>query len=163
MSEKKEKREDKKQLAVYIACAVIFIGIIIAIILCCRGQKLDESFFKTTDSKYVATFNDKNFGSEKTYYVIEHKDDKVTSFVEYFEFKDNESAKEVLDDIKKEQDNDAELDIKQNGKYLVYVEDVTKYEEISANDLIVQYNTLMKILNGENIDENNNESDAHEE
>lgn len=140
MAEEVTVKKDNKKLIYIIAGAVAAVALIVAIILIVSNKGIDDSYFVSTDTKYVLTTEDNSYGATKRHMVVEYtKEDKITKMEEYIEFDSNKTAKEVYDEMEEyyNQDDMKEYkpDYRINGKYIINTYDESEYAEMSASDV----------------------------
>lgn len=171
MADKKAKKDNKNLIIGVCAALAVVVVIIVAIVLATRGTRLDDSFFVTDGTKYVATmegdemsFGDDDVSPVKTHVVYFYSDGKVTDMKSYYEFADEASAKKMYDAYKEYEDEEIgsyEL----NGKYVVLTASASQYEGMTADDAKQQVE-FMKMLeemdDAEVVEEGDTEGDAED-
>ena len=142
MANKKAKKDNKNLIIGVIAGIVaIVVVIVLAVALLSRGNKLDDSFFVSDGTKYVATLDGSEVGfSEeegimplKVHLVYFYSGDTVTGVKSYYEFADEDIAKKAFE-MMKEEDSEGAGNYELNGKYVILAEDSSKYEGMTADD-----------------------------
>lgn len=155
MTEKKARKNNRNIIiGAIIGIVALIVVVTLIIIMVARGNRLDESFFVSDGSKYVATLdgNDYGFSDEedivpvKVYVVYFVSGDKVTDMKSYYEFADEVSAKKAFD-IAKQGDSEELDSYELNGKYIVLTAEPIQYEGMTAEDAKAQIE-FIEISNG---------------
>ncbi len=142
----KNVRKNNTRMIVGICCVIVaIIVIIIAAVAISSNSGLNDSYFKSDDSKYVLTIDqdelmisedeEANYASKKVHIVYEYKDDAITGMKIYYEYADNETAMKALDDIKENQDIESYKELVVDGKYVVATVNESEYEGATVSDV----------------------------
>ncbi len=142
----KNVRKNNTGMIVGICCVIVaIIVIIIAAVAISSNSGLNDSYFKSDDSKYVLTIDqdelmisedeEANYASKKVHIVYEYKDDAITGMKIYYEYADNETAMKALDDIKENQDIESYKELVVDGKYVVATVNESEYEGATVSDV----------------------------
>lgn len=136
--------KNKKNLIICICGAVAAVAVIaLIIVLVVMNNRLNDGYFKTDDSKYVFSVDTSELTDEseenpdnpvKIHEVYTHDGDTITSHKYYYEFKDEDAAKNALE-TEKENAGDNFESIEQNGKYIVLTLKAEDYEGTTASDV----------------------------
>ncbi len=168
----KKSKKDNKGLIIGCVCAVVavIIVIVVAIVLVMSGKQLNDSYFVSDGEKYVLTIDtddtviddeDTEYAPGKTHLVYYYSGDEITGMKVYYEYKDAETAKAALDEMKEEAGDelgDAEVD----GKYVIITAPADQYEDLTASDVKSQIE-FMETLKNTNLDDEGDEEEDSEE
>lgn len=158
MAEEKAKKSNKNLIYI-IAGAIAGILIAVTIILIINSGKIDDSFFVSTDTKYVATIEDTSYGAVKNHTVVYNKGEEITGLEDYLEFSDEETAKEIYDGIKElyaQEGFGDEYNIARKGKYLVHKYQPEDYEGLTLSDMksVLESDIIVEDGDGQNDEAN---------
>lgn len=136
--------------------AIIAIAIVAVILSTNNGSgRIDESYFKTDDSKYVITLDydpseegNDDYTPLKTHSVYTHSGGKITGLTTYYEYTDEASAKNAYNKLIDEVSGEFKS-ITQNGKFVLLESNPEDYEGLSAEDVKSQIEFIESIKNGE--------------
>ncbi|MBR0431320.1 hypothetical protein IJJ05_03475 [Candidatus Saccharibacteria bacterium] len=142
MAEKAEKNH--KNLIMWI-CAILVIAaiVIVAVVLATRGSgAIDESYFKSDDTKYVLTVDAEDMLTEgeeyvpiKSHLVYYYSGNEITSLKSYNEYADANTAKAAYEYYQNNVSNEDYKNIELNGKYVILTANESEYEGTTANDI----------------------------
>ena len=160
----KAKKENKNMIIGGICAAVVVVVIIVvAVLLATNGNKLNDSYFQSDDTKYVLTVESELTGDEeedvytpvKTHIVYTYSGDEVTGMKTYGECADASSAQKAFDAIKESGEDMTNYAL--DGKYIIVTATPDQYEGMTASDVKSQiefYESLQNMtLDEENVDE----------
>jgi len=169
---RKTHKNSKRNLIIGI-CAILatlaIIAIIVIVIIKNQQQPIDDSFFVSDGSKYVLnlnvdeysiTFPDIANAAPKTIHTVYfYSGDKITGVTYYYEYNDEEAAKQAAETIRKLNDktDQKSQDFTINGKYLVIKAPASVYESLTTNDvqqLIKYYENLLDQIKTKQDNEN---------
>lgn len=176
MANKKAKnnKNSKKSKNIIIGAIVgviaLIVVVVLVVVLATRGGKLDDSFFVSDGSKYVATLDGSDTGMMdedgvapiKGHVVYFYSGDKVTDMKTYYEFADEASAKKAFDGLKEEDTEEEGGTIELNGKYVIMTADASHYEGMTAADAKEQIEFIEMIKNMNNGDDESEATDDAE-
>lgn len=136
----KTKNNNNLLIGVFAVLVVLIVAAVIAIIMLNRNTNPNdnESFFVSTDNKYVLTSdiygendNGAPVASHDVYY---HDGDTITGYQLYYEFADEEAAKAALDYYKEREGDDVDL-VELKGKYVVLTANKIQYDGLTMEML----------------------------
>ena len=170
----KDVRKKNTGVIVGICCVIaVVIVIIIAAVVISNNSGLNDSYFKSDDSKYVLTINqdemttsegeEANYTPKKTHIVYEYKDDTVTGVKVYYEYADNETATKALDYIKENQSTESYKELVTEDKYVVITMNESDYEGVTASDVKSQIEAYEALKNTNLNDATTNDTTTTEE
>ena len=148
-----ESKSKKKNVIIGVIIAIIIIVLIalVAIFAINKNGGISDDYFKTDDTKYVITRDGDLVYVEniddtplKTHTVYTHADGKVTSYKNYFEYKDTEAAKTAYERLKDTKDEDYES-IELKGKYIVFTMKPEVYEFLTPEEIQEQIDFLQSV------------------
>lgn len=156
-----------KRLITWICGTIVAVVLVIVavIVMLTSSKKLDESFFVSDGTKYVATlssgydiYNVSNieYAPEKIYLVYFYSNGKVTGVKAYYKYDSESEAKEVRDKLDKNIDELDDVDkVEVNGEYLIIVSSKSAYEKMTADDAKqqVEFMEMIERMSSGNIDE----------
>ena len=142
---KKAKRKNKKNnnnLMVWVFVALFLLIVIsIAVILTLSNgsdPNTNKSFFVSDGSKYVITSELGDSGEDgdavSAYDVYYYSGETITDHKAYFEFINEEVAKEALPDYQSLRDNDIKS-VEVNGRFIVFTAEPSQYEKITLEQV----------------------------
>lgn len=163
----KRTKKDRTGIIIGVCCAVVVIIIVVAIAvaLATSGNKLNDEYFVSDDTKYVLTVEASDLGLSdeemeyaplRVHEVYNYSGDEITGMKSYAEFADVASAQKAYS-LMKESGEDME-GITIDGKYIVKVNPEEDYKDKKASE-IKAYIDVMEP--SENTDQD--EEDATEE
>lgn len=139
-------KKENKNLIVGGICAVvaIVVVVIIAVAVTTTGSgKLGDSYFVSDGEKYVLTLDtddmelgetDNEYVPTKAHIVYYYSGDEITGAKAYYEYKDTETAKAALAEMKEQSGEDlGETAVE--GKYIIVTIDASEYEGMTASDV----------------------------
>lgn len=151
-------KKDNKNAIIGCICAavVVIVVVIVAVVLATNGNKLNDSYFKSDDTKYVLTMESDGTDTDeytpiKTHLVYTYSGDEITGMTSYYEYADEAKAKAAAD-VWKENAGDSYKEIYANGKYVVLVSNESDYEGVTASD-VKQQIEFMEMLKNMNFDD----------
>lgn len=137
-------KKDKKNLVIGICCAiVVIVVVVVAIVLATSGNRLNDAYFQSDDTKYVLTLDSSQYSSGdeadeytpvKTHLVYTYEGDNITGLKTYGEYADNAAAQAAFDAMKEtgsEEIQNAVVD----GKYIIITNGEESYEGMTASDI----------------------------
>ena len=139
--------------------------IVAVIVILTSSKKLDESFFVSDGTKYVATLSsgydiynvsDIEYTPEKIYLVYFYSNGKVTGVKAYYKYDSESKAKEACDKLDKNIDELDDVDkVEANGEYLIIVSSKSAYEKMTADDAKqqVEFMEMIERMSSGDIDE----------
>ena len=144
-NKKAKKNKDNKNVIIgaIVGVVALIVIIVLAVVLATRGSsKLDDSFFASDDTKYVATVDGDTMGMSdeegiaplKAHIVYFYSGDDVTDMRSYYEFADESVAKKFFDLAKASEEGDSSDNYELNGKYVILIADPTEYEGMKTSD-----------------------------
>ena len=151
-------KKENKNLIVGGICAVvaIVVVVIIAVVVATTGSgKLGDSYFVSDGEKYVLTLDtedmelgetDNEYVPTKAHIVYYYSGDEITSAKAYYEYKDAETAKAALAEMKEQSGEDLG-DAAVDGKYIVVTVDASEYEGMTASDVKSQIEFMEALKN----------------
>ncbi len=133
------KKDNKKLIYIISGAVVAVIAIVIIIVSIISNKKIDDSYFVSTDTKYVATNEDTSYGAKKRHIVVDYnKEDKITKMEEFIEFGSEKEAKEVYDEMEEYYNQEDMKEYKPNyhltGKYIARTYEESEYAEMTASE-----------------------------
>ena len=142
---KKAKRKSKKNnnnlMAWVFVALFLLIVISIAVILTLNNgsdPNTNESFFVSDESKYVIASelgdSGKDGNAVSAYDIYYYSGETITGHKAYFEFINEEAAKEALPDYQSLQDNEIKS-VEVNGRYIVFTAEPSQYEKITLEQV----------------------------
>lgn len=151
-------KKENKNLIVGGICAVvaIVVVVIIAVVVATTGSgKLGDSYFVSDGEKYVLTLDtddmelsetDTEYVPTKAHIVYYYSGDEITGAKAYYEYKDAETAKAALAEMKEQSGEDLG-EITMEGKYVIVVVDASEYEGMTASDVKSQIEFMEALKN----------------
>ena len=140
------RRKSNAGMIAGICCAVVAVVVIIIAVIA-GNSGINDSYFKSDGSKYVFSFeqeetalsgDEAQYAPKKAHIVYEYKDDTITGVKVYYEYDNDDAAKEALEYAKENQSESSYKEITTNGKYIVITMDESEYEGVSASDIKAQ-------------------------
>lgn len=168
---KNEKNNKNLIVGICSALAVLAVVIVVVVLVINNGNRLDDSYFKSDDAKYVLTIDSDMLEAEegeeyvpvKIHYVYTYSGDKITGLKSYYEYADANTAKAAFEQLKS-RDDSAVMEV--NGKYVVMTAPESEYENDTATD-VKQRIELIDMINSGNypsgVDEAVDDSEVVEE
>ena len=155
----KAKKNNKNLIIGACVAVVAIVVIVVAVIFATSSPKLDDAFFKSSDTKYVMAMDSSAFETEdgeikpaKAYVVYNYSGDKIGSAFTYIEFADASTAKKALDLIKSQEDiKEGAKSVNTNDKYVVI-----EMKEETYKDLTVEMLKFYDSFLSDDDTENNN-------
>ena len=160
----KKAKKDNKNMIIGVCCAVVVVVVVViaAVALATSGgNKLNDNYFVSDDTKYVLTIeSDESALNEddeaavympiRTHLVYTYEGDTVTGLKSYSEYADAAAAQKAYDYMVEigEDLNDAVVE----GKYIVMTAPAEQYEGLTASD-VKQQIEFMEALQNMNFDE----------
>lgn len=127
-----------------IVCALVIVGVIVAIVLTKPGGLMggiDESYFVSDNTKYVIDLDGTESDIEeeayipvKSHLVYTYSDNTITGFKIYYEYDSDTAAKNALGYIT-EHNTEGVDNIETNGKYIIITISPSVYENMTAADV----------------------------
>lgn len=158
-------RKNKKMIAWICGIVVAVVLIIVAIVVVVASPKrLDESFFVSDGTKYVATLGPKydiynvsssDYVPDKIYLVYFYSNDKVTDVKAYYKYSNESEAKDLYNWMKEKDNSDDISKVEIDGEYVIIVSDKSAYEDMTADDAKqeVEFMEMLERMSSGNIDE----------
>ena len=141
---KKAKRKNQKNnnlMAWVFVALFLLIVVSIAVILTLNNgsdPNTNEAFFVSDGTKYVVASEMGGSGEDgeaiSAYDVYYYSGNAITDHKAYFEFIDEEAAKEALPDYQSLKDNDIKS-VEVNGRFIVFVAEPSQYEKITLDQV----------------------------
>lgn len=149
----KKASKNKKNVIIGICsavAAVILIAVAVVVIVINTNKKLDDSYFVSDGNKYVLTINYSDIASEtdlgedsaympnKIHEVYTYSGDTITGLKHYYEYSDENSAKNAFEFIKAESAGEGAsdtADVSIDGKYIIAVADESEYSDYTASNI----------------------------
>ena len=136
----KAKKNNKNLIIGICAAVVVVVVIIVAIVLAGSGNKLNDQFFVSDNTKYVLTMDAEDMGMDgeeyspsKVHIVYFYSGDEVTDLKSYYEYADEASAKSAFEAFKELGDDESNYTVE--GKYIILTADKEEYEDLTASDV----------------------------
>lgn len=164
MANKKAKKNNKNMIIGVCVAVAIVVVIIITAFAVGAGNKLNDSYFVSDDTKYVLTMEGDELGAGitegdgsevtpvKTHIVYTYSGDEITGAFFYLEYADEAQAKTAYENYQDEWKEEGIKDFKTNGKYLVIEMEASQYEGKTASDVKQEFE-LYESLKNMNFDE----------
>ena len=138
---------NKKKILIISICSAVLLAAIIAVVIIIinnSNKKLDDSYFVSDGSKYVLSVNysdiieetddeDNPYIPSKFYEVYTYSGNDITGLKHYYEYEDEELAKNAFNVIREENPNEDGVSI--DGRYIILVADESEYEGSTASDI----------------------------
>lgn len=160
MAKKANNKSDNKNIIIGICIAVLVVAVIgIAIFFATRGTgAINDSYFRSDNTKYVATFegdymglsDDSNYAPGKTHQVFLYSGDKITGATIYLEYNDEAAAKSALEHFK--QLDESTNGLSANGKYIVIEMPEEEYSSMTTSQ-VKQYVELTEKMKNSDTNE----------
>lgn len=150
-----KKSNNNKGLIIGVCVAVIVAVIAIIAVVIVNNSGINESYFKSDDTKYVLTIeSDENASSEgseayipiKMHVVYNYSGDQITGLKYYYEYADDATAKSAADYYRSNSGEEV-TEIITNGKYVVITANASQYEGITAKDVKEQIDFIESMKN----------------
>ena len=162
MAEKAEKNH--KNLIMWICAILVVVAVVVvAVVLATRGSgAIDESYFKSDDTKYVFTVEAEDMLTEgeeyvpiKSHSVYYYSGNEITSLKFYNEYADANTATAAYEYYQNNVSNKEYKNIELNGKYVILTANESEYESITANDIKQQLELIemYKNMDFDNVEE----------
>ena len=141
-SSKSNKDKNRNKIIGAIVCVVALIVVaVVVVLLATRNKGIDDSFFVSDNTKYVATLggdmlgvsDDEGDAPLKAHVVYFYSGDNVTDMKSYYEFADEDTARKFYEIVKSE-DGESADSYELNGKYVILTADASAYEGMTAAD-----------------------------
>ncbi len=141
---KKQKQKNKNLIAIIVAIAAVVVAIVAALVIGLNlglSDKINDEYFVSDGRKIVLSLNDEmsgfidgEFEPGITHLVYYYSGDKINDVKIFFVYDDEEEAELAYDsigDTYEEWASSKEI----NGKYLIFKTDSELYEDLSAERL----------------------------
>lgn len=134
----KKGTSDRKRIILSVAAVAVAIVAIVVGVIVSQEVNLDENYFKSDDTKLVmslnkatAAFEEGEYEPEVTHLVYYYNGDSITGARVYFEYADEEDAKEANNNINMKNKDWTNVK-KQNGKYIIFEVLKSKYDGLTT-------------------------------
>ena len=138
--DKKPASSNKCKFVLFGIAIAAIIAIIIALVCALNIKTIDDSYFVSDDTKYVANFSSENVSDDgsnvKAVHVIYYRDgDKITGAESFYEFLNSKAAKAAYDEILANKTTDDANTYSLNGKYVIVTVPKSVYENLTIEDV----------------------------
>lgn len=142
---KRAAKKDNKSIIIGVCVALVTIIVVVVIVILARNSAnvLNDDYFKSDDTKYVLTYETDSIdvdseGEEyipvKTHIVFDYSGDEITGMKSYAEFADAATAEKAYQQLK-DSDSEEAKNAELKGKYIVFTNDKSEYEELTASEV----------------------------
>ncbi len=164
MANQAAKKDNKNLIIGICVAAVAVVAIIVAIVMFARNSNtLSDDYFKSDDTKYVLTIDTDSMdidteGEEyipvKTHVVYTYSGDEITGMKSYAEFSDAATAEKAFKQLQESDEEEAKT-AELNGKYIVFTNDASEYEELTTSDIKqrIEFMEMLKNMDTEGDEE----------